>query len=380
MNNIYLDHAATTPLHPQAVEKMTAVMKEIYGNPSSIHALGRQARHLLDDARAKIARTIHANVNELVFTSGGTEADNLAIIGTAIANRSNGKHIITSSIEHHAVLHACHFLEREGYEVTYVQPGENGLIHVKDIEKTLRDDTILVSIMYANNEVGTIQPIKEIGSLLEGHQAYFHTDAVQAYGTEEIDVNDLQVDLLSASAHKINGPKGVGFLYIKNGTRIDSLFYGGEQELKRRPGTENLVSIAGFAEVASITSRMLEEKRKAYKHLKDQFLQTLDDEKVDFTINGSTEESIPHLLNISFPGTDVESLLVNLDLAGIAASSGSACTAGSVEPSHVLTAMFGDGSERTRNSIRFSFGLGNTKEEAKEAAKRTAEIVRRLTI
>lgn len=380
MNNIYLDHAATTPLHPQAVEKMTAIMKEIYGNPSSIHALGRQARHLLDDARAKIARTIHANVNELVFTSGGTEADNLAIIGTAIANRSNGKHIITSSIEHHAVLHACHFLEREGYEVTYVQPGENGLIHVKDIEKTLRDDTILVSIMYANNEVGTIQPIKEIGSLLEGHQAYFHTDAVQAYGTEEIDVNDLQVDLLSASAHKINGPKGVGFLYIKNGTRIDSLFYGGEQELKRRPGTENLVSIAGFAEVASITSRMLEEKRKAYKHLKDQFLQTLDDEKVDFTINGSTEESIPHLLNIGFPGTDVESLLVNLDLAGIAASSGSACTAGSVEPSHVLTAMFGDGSERTRNSIRFSFGLGNTKEEAKEAAKRTAEIVRRLTI
>ncbi len=380
MNNIYLDHSATTPLHPQAVEKMTAVMKEIYGNPSSIHALGRQARHLLDDARAKIARTIHANVNELVFTSGGTEADNLAIIGTAIANRNNGKHVITSSIEHHAVLHACHFLEREGYEVTYVQPDENGLIHVKDIEKALRDDTILVTIMYANNEVGTIQPIKEIGSLLEGHQAYFHTDAVQAYGTEEIDVNDLQVDLLSASAHKINGPKGVGFLYIKNGTKIDSLFYGGEQELKRRPGTENLVSIAGFAEVASITSRMLEEKRKAYKHLKDQFLQTLDDEKVDFTINGSTEESIPHLLNISFPGTDVESLLVNLDLAGIAASSGSACTAGSVEPSHVLTAMFGDGSERTRNSIRFSFGLGNTKEEAIEAAKRTAEIVRRLTI
>ncbi|GIN97983.1 cysteine desulfurase [Siminovitchia terrae] len=379
MNNIYLDHAATTPLHPQAAEQMTTVMKEIYGNPSSIHASGRQARHLLDLARAKVARTIHAKDNEIVFTSGGTEADNLAIIGTAIANRDKGKHVITSSIEHHAVLHACNFLEKEGFEVTYVQPDENGLIDVGEIEKALRDDTILVTIMFANNEVGAIQPIKKIGTLLKNHQAYFHTDAVQAYGTEEIDVNDLQVDLLSASAHKINGPKGVGFLYIKNGTRIDSLFYGGEQELKRRPGTENLVSIAGFAEAASISSSMLEEKRQTYKQLKDKFLQTLDNEKIEFTINGSTKGSVPHVLNISFPGTEVESLLVNLDLEGIAASSGSACTAGSVEPSHVLTAMFGSGSERTHNSIRFSFGLGNTEKQAVEAAKKTAEIVRRLT-
>ncbi|MBD8003666.1 cysteine desulfurase family protein [Bacillus norwichensis] len=380
MNNIYLDHAATTPLHPQAAEQMTTVMKEIYGNPSSIHAIGRQARHLLDLARAKVARTIQAKDNEIVFTSGGTEADNLAIIGTAIANRDKGKHVITSSIEHHAVLHACNFLEREGFEVTYVQPDENGLVGVEEIEKALRDDTILVSVMFANNEVGAIQPIKKIGSLLESHQAYLHTDAVQAYGTEKIDVNDLQVDLLSASAHKINGPKGVGFLYIKNGTRIDTLFYGGEQELKRRPGTENLVSIAGFAEAASISSSMLDEKRQTYKQLKDKFLQTLVDEEIEFMINGSTEGSVPHVLNISFPGTEVESLLVNLDLAGIAASSGSACTAGSIEPSHVLTAMFGGGSERTRNSIRFSFGLGNTENQIVEAAKKTAEIVRRLTI
>ncbi|RWR15207.1 cysteine desulfurase family protein [Siminovitchia fortis] len=379
MNKIYLDHAATTPLHPQAVEQMTTVMKEIYGNPSSIHAFGRQARHLLDRARTKIARTIHAKDNEIVFTSGGTEADNLAVIGTAIANRDKGKHVITSSIEHHAVLYACNFLEKEGFEVTYVQPDENGLIHVGEIEKALRDDTILVTIMFANNEVGTIQPISKIGSLLKDHQAYFHTDAVQAYGTEEIDVNDLHVDLLSASAHKINGPKGVGFLYIKNGTRMDSLFYGGEQELKRRPGTENLVSIAGFAEVASITSSRLEEKRQSYKQLKDKFLQALEDEKINFTVNGSMEESVPHILNISFPGTEVESLLVNFDLSGIAASSGSACTAGSIEPSHVLTAMFGSGSERTRNSIRFSFGLGNTGEQAVEAAEKIAEIVRRLT-
>ncbi len=380
MNNIYLDHAATTPLHPQAAEQMTTVMKEIYGNPSSIHAFGRQARHLLDLARAKVARTIHAKDNEIVFTSGGTEADNLAIIGTAIANRDKGNHVITSSIEHHAVLHACNFLEREGFEVTYVQPDENGLVGVGEIEKALRDDTILVTVMFANNEVGAIQPIKKIGSLLESHQAYLHTDAVQAYGTEKIDVNDLQVDLLSASAHKINGPKGVGFLYIKNGTRIDTLFYGGEQELKRRPGTENLVSIAGFAEAVSISSSMLDEKRQTYKQLKDKFLQTLVNEEIEFMINGSTEGSVPHVLNISFPGTEVESLLVNLDLAGIAASSGSACTAGSIEPSHVLTAMFGGGSERTRNSIRFSFGLGNTENQIVEAAKKTAEIVRRLTI
>ncbi|VEF47691.1 class V aminotransferase [Bacillus freudenreichii] len=379
MNNIYLDHAATTPIHPMAAEKMGAIIQEIYGNPSSIHAYGRQARQVLDGARVMIARTIHANDKEIVFTSGGTEADNLAIIGAAYANRDKGKHVITSAIEHHAVLHACQFLEREGFEVTYIQPDQNGLIHPEEVERSLRNDTILVSIMFVNNEVGTIQPIKEIGSLLKDHQAYFHTDAVQAYGTENIDVNDLQVDLMAISSHKINGPKGVGCLYIKNGTRIDPLFYGGKQELKRRPGTENLVSIAGFAEAATITSSMLEEKGQLYQQLKDEFIKTLKAEKVEFVINGSEEHSVPHVLNISFPGTDVESLLVNLDLAGIAASSGSACTAGSVEPSHVLTAMFGSGSERTRNSIRFSFGYGNTLEQAAEAAGKTADIVRRLT-
>ncbi|RST73913.1 cysteine desulfurase [Siminovitchia acidinfaciens] len=379
MNNIYLDHAATTPVHPMAAEKMGAIIQGIYGNPSSIHAYGRQARQVLDEARVKIARTIHANDKEIVFTSGGTEADNLAIIGAAYANRDKGKHVITSAIEHHAVLHACQFLEREGFEVTYIQPDQNGLIHPEEVERSLRNDTILVSIMFVNNEVGTIQPIKEIGSLLKDHQAYFHTDAVQAYGTENIDVNDLQVDLMAISSHKINGPKGVGCLYIKDGTRIDPLFYGGEQELKRRPGTENLVSIAGFAEAATITSSMLEEKGRLYQQLKDEFIKTLKAEKVDFVINGSEEHSVPHVLNISFPGTDVESLLVNLDLAGIAASSGSACTAGSVEPSHVLTAMFGSGSDRTHNSIRFSFGYGNTLEQAAEAAGKTADIVCRLT-
>jgi cysteine desulfurase len=375
---IYLDHAATTPVHPRAAEKMVEWTKSVYGNPSSIHSAGREARRLLDDARSAIAETIRANVKEIIFTSGGTEADNLAVIGTAMANQEKGRHIITSSFEHHAVLDACKFLEGEGFDVTYVDPAPDGLIQPEDVQKALRDDTILVTIMFANNEVGTIQPIETIGKMLSGHQAYFHTDAVQAYGTEKLDVHALHVDLLSASSHKINGPKGVGFLYAKAGTRMAPRQFGGEQEHKKRPGTENLISIAGFAEAAAIAFHAGDERKANYKHLKDVFLQTLKEEGTDFSINGALEQSVPHVLNVSFPGTGVEPFLVNLDLAGIAASSGSACTAGSLEPSHVLTAMFGKGSERIRNSIRFSFGYGNTEEQVKEAAKKTADIARRL--
>lgn len=375
---IYLDHAATTPVHPQAAEKMFKLMKDVYGNPSSIHTVGREARRILDEARTAIAQTIHAKFNEIVFTSGGTEADNLAVIGTALANREKGKHIITSSFEHHAVLDACKFLEGEGFDVTYLDPDSTGMIQPEDVKNALRPETILVTIMLANNEVGTIQPIKEIGTLLLDHQAYFHTDAVQAYGTEKLDVNDLHVDLLSASAHKINGPKGSGFLYARTGTRLNPRQFGGEQEQKKRPGTENLVSIAGFAEAAMIAAQSSDERSSHYRELKDTFVETLKAEGIHFSINGSLEHSVPHVLNVSFPGTDVEPLLVNLDLAGIAASSGSACTAGSLEPSHVLTAMFGKESDRIRNSVRFSFGLGNTDEQVKEAAKKTADIVRML--
>ncbi|MFS0644193.1 cysteine desulfurase family protein [Siminovitchia sp. 179-K 8D1 HS] len=375
---IYLDHAATTPVHPQAAEKMFKLMKDVYGNPSSIHTVGREARRILDEARTAIAQTIHAKFNEIVFTSGGTEADNLAVIGTALANREKGKHIITSSFEHHAVLDACKFLEGEGFDVTFLDPDANGMIHPEEVKNALRAETILVTIMMANNEVGAIQPIKEIGTLLLDHQAYFHTDAVQAYGTEKLDVNDLHVDLLSASAHKINGPKGNGFLYARTGTRLNPRQFGGEQEQKKRPGTENLVSIAGFAEAAMIAAQSSDERSSHYRELKDTFVETLKAEGIHFSINGSLEHSVPHVLNVSFPGTDVEPLLVNLDLAGIAASSGSACTAGSLEPSHVLTAMFGKESDRIRNSVRFSFGLGNTDEQVKEAAKKTADIVRML--
>lgn len=378
MDRIYLDHAATSPLHPSVTETIVSVMQSSFGNPSSIHSYGRDARKILDESRMALADSIGADFSEMVFTSGGTEADNLAIIGIARANRQKGQHIITSQIEHHAVLHTCQFLEKDGFDVTYLTPDDTGRITVQSVKEALRPDTILVTIMYGNNEVGTIQPVKEIGELLKSHQAYFHTDAVQAYGTIRMNVKELGVNLLSVSGHKINGPKGVGFLYIKSGTTITPNVFGGEQELKRRAGTENLAAIAGFAKAATLSINSIDEKKELYHCLRNTFIETLKAEEIDFQINGSTEYFLPHVLNISFPNTDVEPMLVNLDMAGIAASSGSACTAGSLEPSHVLVAMYGHDSQRIKNSIRFSFGLGNTKEDIITAAKETAKIVKRL--
>ncbi|MEK5523622.1 cysteine desulfurase NifS [Heyndrickxia sporothermodurans] len=379
MERIYLDHSATSPVHPKVIDTMINVLNQSFGNPSSIHSYGREARALLDEARTIIAGSIGAHFNEIVFTSGGTEADNFAILGIAEAMKEKGKHIITSNIEHHAVLHTCEYLEKHGYDVTYLDVNENGQVSVEDVKAALREDTILVTIMYGNNEVGTIQPIHEIGLLLKDHQAYFHTDAVQAYGVVKLNVHELNVDLLSVSSHKINGPKGIGFLYIKAGTRIVNRFYGGEQELKRRAGTENISSIVGFAEAVKIAQEQMEEKQKRYQDFKMKFLNILTAQHVDFHINGFTDHhSLPHVLNLSFPGTDVEAMLVNLDIAGIAASSGSACTAGSIEPSHVLVAMFGKESKRLRNSIRFSFGLNNTSQEIEKAANEVAKIVQRL--
>lgn len=378
MEKIYLDHAATSPVLPQVAEKMMQVLTGHFGNPSSIHAFGREARRILDEARQVIADSIGAQFNEIIFTSGGTEADNYAILGTAEAAAEKGKHIISTAIEHHAVLHPLEYLETKGYDVTYLQPDETGRIKAEDVQKALRDDTILVSVMYGNNEVGTIQPIAEIGELLKNHPAVFHTDAVQAYGNEKIDVNALNVDMLSVSAHKIGGPKGVGFLYVRNGTKLKNRNFGGAQELKRRPGTENTASIAGFAEAVKWAQQALVDKPKQYSAFKQRFMEILKQEKVEFQLNGNAEAALPHVLNLSFPKTDVESMLVNLDLAGIAASSGSACTAGSIEPSHVLVAMFGRDSERLRTSIRFSFGIANTMEQVEAAARKTAEIVRKF--
>ncbi|MGE7877204.1 cysteine desulfurase family protein [Peribacillus muralis] len=378
MERIYLDHAATSPMHPNVMDRMMTIMSHDFGNPSSIHAFGREARHVLDEARSSIAKSVGAGRNEIIFTSGGTEADNTAIIGVANAYENIGKHIITTEIEHHAVLHTCQFLEKSGFELTYLPVNEAGLISVADLKAALRDDTILVSVMFGNNEVGSVQPIAEIGQLLKGHPALFHTDAVQAYGVMSIDVHELGVDLLSVSAHKINGPKGIGFLYIREGLKLSPFLYGGEQERKRRAGTESVPAIAGFSEAVLIAQQEMERKPAQYKRFKDVLLAVFDGADVQYEINGSIEQSLPHVLNVSFPGTNVESMLVNLDLSGVAVSSGSACTAGSIEPSHVLVAMFGKDSERTKNSIRFSFGLHNTEQEVRQAAEVTVKIINRL--
>jgi len=379
LNHIYLDHAATAPVHADVIETMAVVMKEQFGNPSSIHSFGRSARSIVDESRSKIANSIGAKSEEIIFTSGGTESDNLAILGVAKAYQKNGNHIITTMIEHHAVLHACKSLVKEGFEVTYLPVDEYGQISIEDFKKALRDETILVTIMYGNNEVGVVQPIKEIAMLLEDHQAKFHTDAVQAFGLMDLDVTELGVDLLSVSAHKINGPKGIGFLYVKQNTALTPLSFGGEQERKRRAGTENVASIAGFAKAVEIASIDRAEKVEQFTEFKKLLIESLQSKDITLSVNGLLENSLPHVLNLSFPGTDVESMLVNMDMEGVAVSSGSACTAGSIDPSHVLVAMFGQESERVRNSIRFSFGLYNTKEQVERSAEVTARIVSRLT-
>lgn len=379
MSKIYLDHAATSPMHPEVVRVMVDYMKNQFGNPSSIHAYGRKARRMIDEARMTAARSIHAEFQEIVFTSGGTEANNLALIGVALANQNRGRHIITSQIEHHAVLKTCEFLEKQGFEITYLPVDENGVVSVDALRDALRDDTILVSIMYANNEIGTIQPIAEISKILADHPAYFHTDAVQAFGALPLDVKQLGVDLLSVSAHKFNGPKGIGLLYVKDGVRLIPILYGGEQERKRRAGTENVAGIIGMQKAIEISMENREENFALYSRLRKKFIQTLTEENISFKINGAKKKGLPHIVNIHFPGIDVEAMLVNLDLAGIAASSGSACTAGSLEPSHVLNAICGTDAPEIYESIRFSFGYGNTLVEVEEAARQTAAIVRRLT-
>ncbi|MBB4825808.1 cysteine desulfurase [Sporosarcina luteola] len=378
MDTIYLDHAATTPVHPEVAKTYMDMMTTVFGNPSSIHQYGRAARKVVDDARKTIARSIHADPVEIIFTSGGTEADNIALSGTAAAMKDNGNHIITTVIEHHAVLHTCQVLEKQGYEVTYLPVDQDGRIQVEQVEQALTDRTILVTIMLGNNEIGTIQPIREIGELLKGHQAIFHTDAVQAYGILPIDVNELGVDLLSASSHKLNGPKGIGFLYQRKGLNTTPLLYGGEQERKRRAGTENVTAMAGFAKAVEIAQAGMTSHQKAYEHYASILLSVLDKHSIKYDVNAEHAERLPHILNISFPGTDIESLLVNLDMEGVAVSSGSACTAGSLDPSHVLTAICGKESTKLRNSVRFSFGYGLDEQQVAEAAERVARVIQRL--
>ncbi|SFE27598.1 cysteine desulfurase family protein [Alteribacillus iranensis] len=376
MQKIYADHAATTPIHPEVRDTMIDVLTNNFGNPSSIHHFGRQARKQLDESRAQLASTIGASPDELILTSGGTEADNLAIIGFAKAYRDTGTHIITSAVEHHAVLHTCERLEKEGFQVTYLPVDEKGMVSASDLESAITEDTILVSIMHGNNETGTVQPVEELARIANENHVAFHTDAVQTYGHIPIDVTEIGITLLSVSSHKINGPNGAGFLYVKKGTRLTPSFTGGEQERKRRAGTENLAAIAGFAKAAEITHRHFTERAEASQQLTNYFLERLRAEEVEYEINGTEERRLPHIVNVYLPGIQVESFLVQLDFKGIAASSGSACTAGSVEPSHVLEAMFKD-RDRALSSVRFSFGTNNTLEEMEYIAREIKNIIQR---
>ncbi|MBT2582384.1 cysteine desulfurase family protein [Planococcus sp. ISL-109] len=374
MKQIYLDHAATSPMHPQAAKVFAEALGAHFGNPSSIHQTGRNARRVLDESRRVLANSIHADDPEIIFTSGGTEADNLAIFGTA--NAKEGRHIITTQAEHHAVLHACEELEKAGYQVTYLPVDETGRVHPEDVKQALRVDTILVTVMLANNEIGSIQPIAEIGELLKGTGVTFHTDAVQAYGLLPIDVDRLNVDLLSVSAHKVNGPKGIGFLYQRKNTPLKPLVFGGEQERKRRAGTENVPAIQAFATAVQIAQETMEDKRQSFTEYKELFRSAFEQHAIDFKENGT--DQLPHIFNVSIPGIDIESFLVNLDLSGVSASSGSACTAGSIDPSHVLVAMYGIDAPELRNSIRFSFGIGLTATDITQAADKTVQITKRL--
>jgi len=376
---IYLDHAATTPVHEVALKKMYEVEREYFGNPSSVHGFGRNSKHILDEARRYFAQSIKADEREIIFTSGGTEANNLAVIGAAIENEYNGNHIITSAQEHHAIMNIMKYLQRRGFHVTFLPVNRSGQVDVADLEKVLTDQTILVSVMTANNETGAIQPIQEIGTLLKEHQAFFHTDAVQAYSLLDIDVDKMGIDMLTTSGHKLNGPKGIGFLYKRDEVPIEPLIYGGDQELKRRAGTENLIGAVGFKEAAKIAHEEMEANYKKYSHFRDVFIQVLKDAEVEFEINGDITHCLPTILSISFPKMKTETLLTNLDLAGVAASSGSACTAGSIEPSHVLKAMYSFRSDKMHNSLRFSFGIANTEENVKEAAEKLVHILQNQT-
>ncbi|EGK12287.1 cysteine desulfurase family protein [Kroppenstedtia eburnea] len=379
MMAIYLDHAATTPVYPRVKEAMLPFLGEKYGNPSSIHGFGREIRNAVDRARDQVARGLNADPGQLIFTSGGTEADNLALTGVALALREQGKdHVITSQVEHHAVLDTCEFLERFGFRVTRLPVDETGQVSPEKVREALDEETAILSIMYGNNEVGTLQPVAEIGEIAREHGVFFHTDAVQAFGMEKIDVKSLPVDLLTVSAHKINGPKGVGALWIGRNVPLQPLQHGGLQEKRRRAGTENVPGIVGFGEAAELAILHREEHRQQTDRCRQAMLEELDAADIRYHVNGHPEHHLPHILNLSFPGADTEVMLMNLDLEGVACASGSACTSGTLEISHVLEAM-GLPEDRLRSAIRFSFGMGNTEEEVRIAAQRVAKVVRRLT-
>ncbi len=377
MEKIYLDNAATTPVRKEVVDAMLPYFTESFGNPSSVYQIAQMNKKAIDDARESIANVLGAKANEIFFTSGGSEADNWAIKGIAYANKAKGNHIITTKIEHHAVLHTCEFLEKNGFEVTYLDVDEYGMVHPEDVEKAIKDTTILISIMYANNEIGTINPIKEIGAIAKAHKIPFHTDAVQAVGQVRIDVNEQNIDLLSLSGHKINGPKGMGVLYIRRGLKIENLIHGGAQERGRRAGTENVPGIVGLAKAMELAYTDFEAKIEKMTKLRDKLIHGIL-EAIPYTkLNGHPTMRLANNSNIGVQYVEGESLLLLLDMNGIAGSSGSACTSGSLDPSHVLLAI-GIPHEKAHGSIRFTLGSQNTEEEIDKVIEVMPGIVQRM--
>jgi cysteine desulfurase len=374
---IYLDNAATTKTRPEVVEAMLPYFTEKFGNPSSVYEFASQNRTAVDEARATIAKSLNAEEKDVYFTAGGTESDNWALKACSEAYKDKGNHIITTKIEHHAILHTCEYLEKHGVEVTYLDVDENGVVKLEELKKAIRPTTILISVMFANNEIGTIQPIKEIGAIAKEHGILFHTDAVQAFGQIPIDVNELNIDMLSASGHKLNGPKGIGFLYIRKGLKLRSFIHGGAQERQRRAGTENVPGIIGFGKAVEIAVATMEERRKQESELRDHLIDRLLKEIPYARLNGHRTDRLPNNANISFQFIEGESLLIMLDMQDICASSGSACTSGSLDPSHVLLAI-GLPHEIAHGSLRMTLSHETTKEEIDYTVDKLKEIVAKL--
>lgn len=377
MKSMYFDNAATTRLDDEVLQEMLPYLKENYGNASSIYKLGRESRKAVEESREKISKVLNCKPNEIYFTAGGSESDNTAIKGIAKANKKKGNHIITSKIEHPAVLETCKQLEKEGFEITYISVDENGIVDLEELKKSIKPTTILITIMFANNEIGTIQPIEEIGKIAKESNIYFHTDAVQAVGNAKIDVQKLNIDSLSLSGHKIYGPKGIGALYVKTGVKFEKFIDGGHQERNKRAGTENVAGIVGIGKSIELAYENLNEHNKKIKELRDYYVEQVKEKIPYIKINGDMEKRLPGNCNISFRFIEGEGLLLNLDLKGICASSGSACTSGSLDPSHVLLAI-GLPHEIAHGSLRISIGKYNTKEEIDYLVENLVEIVNRL--
>lgn len=374
---IYLDHAATTAVHPDVLKEMLPYFTDRFGNPSSVYGFAANNKNKLTEARETIAGALGAKPEEIYFTAGGSESDNWALKCTAEAYGVHGGHIITTKIEHHAILHTCKYLQNRGYDVTYLDVDENGLVDLNTLEAAIRPDTFLISIMFANNEIGTIEPIKEIGEIAHRHGILFHTDAVQAFGQIPIHGDGMNIDMLSASGHKFNGPKGIGFLYIKKGLKLKSFIHGGQQERGRRAGTENVPGIVGIAKACEIAMAEMEERMKKETELRDYLIERILKEIPYTRLNGHSKKRLPNNVNISFQFVEGESILIMLDMAGICASSGSACTSGSVDPSHVLLAI-GLPQEIAHGSLRLTIGYENTKEEMDTVVDNLKRIITNL--